>query len=83
MAAIPASTEAGLNLGGALWIVGVAALVALAVYVLQRRRTGQQPVTTAIAILAGAAVLTLVLGLAGLIVGAVIFLLFELSSLAS
>ncbi len=75
--------EAGLNASGALWTAGLVVLVALGVYVWRRRSTGRTPVNAAVAIVGGGVLLTLMLGLAGLVVGAVIFGLYELSRVAS
>lgn len=73
--------EVGLNVGGLLWIAALAALVAIAVYVFRRQRSGLQPVNSLVAVLAAAALLALTLGLAGLIVGAVLFAIFLLARL--
>ena len=51
------------------------------VFVYRRQRSGLPPVTGALAVAAGAALLTLILGLAGLIVGAVLFAIFQLARL--
>ena len=79
----PAATRplVGLNVGGLLWIAALAALVLLAAYIYRRHRNGLEPVTVAVAIAAAAALLTLTRGLAGLIVGAVLFGIYQLARL--
>lgn len=82
-ATLATTQEAGLNASGALWTAGLIVLVALSVYVWRRRSTGRTPVNAVVAIIGGGVLLTLMLGLAGLVVGAVVFGLYELSRVAS
>lgn len=77
-----ATFEASVNPGGVVWLLALALLVGLCVYFFRRQRSGLPPVTIALGILAGAALLTLLLGFAGLIVGAFAFVMYMLSSLA-
>ncbi|HUA10922.1 MAG TPA: hypothetical protein VMA83_02855 [Solirubrobacteraceae bacterium] len=75
--------EAGLNANGVLWTAALVCFVGVCVYVARRQQTGRQPVNAVVAIVGGAALLTFLLGLAGLAVGAVVFGLYELARLAS
>jgi len=82
----PAATnlEVGINLGGLLWALTLAALAFVGYYVYRRQREGLAPlnaISIAVALVAGAGLLLLVLGPAGLAVGVVLFLIYLLARL--